>query len=100
MKRQCNLDLGLVTPSVFYHSSRPNKKQPQPLTIFYNGQVAACDVTEVEARAIILCATKQQFMEHKSRISPSSPATGLSMKRSLQRFLEKRKTRAHAISPY
>lgn len=62
----------------------------------------------VQARAIISLASRE--MEESSRKnSPAaaalnspvySAATGLSMKRSLQRFLEKRKSRAHSISPY
>ncbi|KAK6124050.1 hypothetical protein DH2020_042196 [Rehmannia glutinosa] len=121
MKRNCNLELRLVTPSVFSHSSdyndrnhsmydiegsgSPNKKQQ--LTIFYNGRVASCDATELQARTIIFLASKE--MEEKSNNSPGSdpcspvlhsPTTNLSMKRSLQRFLEKRKTRAQAMSPY
>ncbi|KAL6546371.1 hypothetical protein OROMI_022092 [Orobanche minor] len=59
MRRNCNLELQLVTPSVFsnsadYYNGRcnsmseeggsPNEKQP--LTIFYNGRVASCDATE------------------------------------------------------
>ncbi|KAI3455997.1 hypothetical protein Pfo_012660 [Paulownia fortunei] len=124
MKRNCNLELRLVTPSVFslspdyngqYRSmldmegGSPNEKQQ--MTIFYNGRVAACDVTELQARAIILLASRE--MEEKSNNWPGSdscspvlnsplcsPTTGLSMKRSLQRFLEKRNGRAQATSPY
>ncbi|PIN04062.1 hypothetical protein CDL12_23409 [Handroanthus impetiginosus] len=125
MKRNCNLELRLVTPSVFSHSSDhggghnsmldledPSPNEKQKLTIFYNGKVAACDVTELQARAIISLAgreTEDQKSSNSSGSEPSSPAinspiysptTVLSMKRSLQRFLQKRKTRAQAISPY
>ncbi|GFP81160.1 protein tify 5a [Phtheirospermum japonicum] len=65
----------------------------------------------MQARTIIFHASKE--MEGKSNNSPGSspcspvlnspiysPTTSLSMKRSLQRFLEKRKARAQAMSPY
>ncbi|KAL3851496.1 hypothetical protein ACJIZ3_013378 [Penstemon smallii] len=120
MKRNCNLELRLVTPSVFSHSSnyinigqcnsmldlfgeRPNEKQQQqPLTIFYNGRVAVSDVTELQARAIIKLASRENEEKSTSSNEPQlySPVSGLSMKRSLQRFLQKRKTRAEATSPY
>ncbi|KAK2642860.1 hypothetical protein Ddye_024623 [Dipteronia dyeriana] len=99
------------------HNSTPQNQQKQ-LTIFYGGRVCVCDVTEYKARAILMIASRE--MEEKMR-SPSSgsssplpltmsppvtpsiqsqlyspvPPTGLSMKRSLQRFLQKRKHRAY-----
>ncbi|KAK4491576.1 hypothetical protein RD792_002328 [Penstemon davidsonii] len=121
MKRNCNLELRLVTPSVFSHSSNyinnigqcnsmldlfgesPNEKkqpQPQPLTIFYNGRVAVSDVTELQARSIIMLAKSTSPNDHDPHSQLHSPISGLSMKRSLQKFLEKRKTRAEATSPY
>ncbi|KAL0442507.1 UNVERIFIED_CONTAM: protein TIFY 5A [Sesamum latifolium] len=138
MKRNCNLELRLVTPSVFYHSNHYNNAQyhsmsdmmsgspdeKQQLTIFYNGRVATCDVTELQARSIISLA-RREMEDQKSKSSwsgsePSSPVlinspihnnsrtsgsgsgsgSGLSMKRSLQSFLQKRKSRVQAISPY
>ncbi|KAL0305482.1 UNVERIFIED_CONTAM: protein TIFY 5A [Sesamum calycinum] len=135
MKRNCNLELRLVTPSVFYHNAQhramldmmggsPDEKQQ--LTIFYNGRVATCDVTELQARSIISLA-RREMEDEKSKSSlggsgsgsgsePSSPVlisspiqnssqtrgngSGLSMKRSLQSFLQKRRSRVQAISPY
>ncbi|KAL2524448.1 Protein TIFY 5A [Abeliophyllum distichum] len=125
MKRNCNLQLRLVTPSVSFNSTdnngnyhppmldmvsgNSNEKQ-QPLTIFYNGRMlTACDVTELQARSIISLASQEM---EKSNTPPScgplspllqSPLytpTGNSMKRSLQRFLQKRKTRAQEAFPY
>ncbi|KAG9149756.1 hypothetical protein Leryth_012448 [Lithospermum erythrorhizon] len=122
MRRNCNLELRLVPPSLPFNPSGndspsnfmldsfndifPTKQQ---LTIFYNGKTAVCDVTELQARSIISLASQE--MEDRSLISSSSPTTplvqsltpsptGLSMKRSLKRFLEKRKNRAQAASPY
>ncbi|XP_068334438.1 protein TIFY 5A-like [Pyrus communis] len=83
--------------------------EPQ-ITIFYNGQVFVCDVTELQARAIILLATRE--MRGGGTSSRWSSAVllalrsqiygppGVSMKRSLRRFLQKRKQRSQAASPY
>ncbi|KAG9439340.1 hypothetical protein H6P81_019505 [Aristolochia fimbriata] len=97
----------------------------QQITIFYNGRVCVCDVTEIQARAI-LCMAKRETEErlgtlgtHVTKCSSSSepqpplapatspcarprPRAGLSMKKSLERFLEKRKVRIQATSscPY
>ncbi|CAK9162324.1 unnamed protein product [Ilex paraguariensis] len=129
MRRNCNLELRLVPPSVSLQSSdfdehhrqpqpmmnflgeSPNQQQQQQLTIFYNGNISVCDVTELQARNIIWLASRE--MEEKSKTpsgsQPSSPllqspvyspATGLSMKKSLERFLQKRKYRIQATSPY
>ncbi|KAL7129671.1 hypothetical protein ABFS83_13G083300 [Erythranthe nasuta] len=101
MKRNCNSLSGHEYSYQFSNmlnmegDQSPNQKQQQ-LTVFYNGRVAACDVTEFQARAIILLASGEMEDEKRSAI----PTSGLSMKRSLQRFLEKRKTRLHCTSPY
>ncbi|XP_010056897.2 protein TIFY 5B [Eucalyptus grandis] len=132
MRRSCNWQLSLqsasasLSPMDFHHrdrhpdqmevSSRRQEEQQQ-LTIFYDGHVCVCDVTELQARAILVLASREMQERMKatptvtswpnspSRTSPSaelySPTgTGLSMKRSLQRFLQKRKLRFHATSPY
>ncbi|KAM0950688.1 putative transcription factor TIFY family [Dioscorea sansibarensis] len=79
----------------------------QQITIFYGGRMSTCDVTEIQARAII-CMAKRDMDERMARCnnsdagdSSSEPSTqplqlinpGLSMKRSLHHFLEKRKAR-------
>ncbi|XP_062189480.1 protein TIFY 5-like [Phragmites australis] len=100
------------------------------MTIFYHGRVCAVDVTEIQARAIISMASHESSADQLQRgdsgsssaggylrpaaanVAPAaSPravaasvidqvATGLSMKRSLQRFLQKRKARtAAAVAP-
>nr|QZL14045.1 jasmonate ZIM-domain protein 6 [Mentha canadensis] len=120
MKRNCNLELRLVTPSVSFHFANQSHsmlrktedekpEKTQQLTIFYNGKIASCDATELQARAIISVA-RREAEEKKAPGTPCSAAamnspvysaaSGMSMKRSLQRFLEKRKSRALSISPY
>ncbi|GAB4840643.1 hypothetical protein Ancab_021410 [Ancistrocladus abbreviatus] len=96
------------------------RQQQQQMTIFYDGMVRVCDVTEVQARAIIWLASRA--VEERAAISPSlqrqplfspvpaaapppavvaasAPAAPPALKRSLQRFLEKRNHRIHAAAP-
>ncbi|EEF42634.1 conserved hypothetical protein [Ricinus communis] len=138
MRRNCSLELRPVPFSDSGHNHREQQamsvsfllvssfflsvilsespQERQQLTIFYNGRVCVCYVTELQARAILSLASRE--MEDKMKTSllgtptgrsefvsplPSplcSPSTGLSMKRSIQRFLQKRKHRAQATSPY
>ncbi|KAK7284006.1 hypothetical protein RIF29_13757 [Crotalaria pallida] len=134
MRRNCNLELrlfppfesvhrplmeeeGTKSPPQQYNGQLQQQQQHQPLTIFYDGKMCVCDVTELQARSILMLAKKE--MEERVRTptgtgssepySPSlqsphhnlhSPATpGLAMTRSLQRFLQKRKDRIQEASP-
>ncbi|KAH6826224.1 hypothetical protein C2S53_001661 [Perilla frutescens var. hirtella] len=82
--------------------------EKQQLTVFYKGKIAVCDATELQARAIIWLAGREAELNGSPRLeSPAppslasplySPTTGL--KRSLMRFLQTRKTRVQATSPY
>ncbi|XP_074587325.1 protein TIFY 5A [Curcuma longa] len=93
----------------------------QQITIFYNGQICIRNVTELQARAIICMATSEmddqlakekesspsQLLHHRASVRPPLSVEQqllmnpkLPMKRSLQRFLQKRKSRSLAISPY
>lgn len=89
---------------------REQQEQKQ-LTIFYNGRVLVCDVAELQARAILMLASREMEDRLRSPVgsepsasSPISPSqlyspVGLPMKRSLQRFLKKRKHRIQATFP-
>ncbi|KAL9265987.1 TIFY 5A-like protein [Drosera capensis] len=99
--------------------------RPQQMTIFYEGSVSVCDVTELQARAIIGLAAKGAE-ERRTSSSPTTPlpstsapvqvfplvslpvapappdmppGVALSMKRSLQLFLQKRNNRPQAAAP-
>ncbi|KAJ8493334.1 hypothetical protein OPV22_015055 [Ensete ventricosum] len=136
---RCDTELSLSPGGVYHgHSSYSNSsasssrveekaagKAPQPpeqqITMFYNGQICVCDVTEIQAKAIISSAKREmedvEAQKQSSRrqgssfpppdATPSAPTRpppslnrSLSMKRSLQRFLLNRKTRAVDSSPY
>ncbi|XP_022994922.1 protein TIFY 5A-like [Cucurbita maxima] len=121
MEKNCNLELCLSSSSMAssdhdsgdlrrHHPSlhqflddESSKNSHQQMTIFYNGRVCVADFTEDQARAIIMLATRRST----SRRHRSEPCkreggsdSGLSMKRSLQRFLHKRKNRIQSASPY
>ncbi|XP_038721450.1 protein TIFY 5A-like [Tripterygium wilfordii] len=123
--RKCNLELQLhlftdsdhrhmeeesSSRSPVDHQQQQHHQERQKLTIFYNGRVCVCDVTELQARAILSTATREMEETMKtptcsstllssSQLSTSS--SNLSMKRSLQRFLQKRKrNRIQSTSPY
>ncbi|XP_057433144.1 protein TIFY 5A [Lotus japonicus] len=134
MRRNCNLELRLFPSSYdssHHHDNHPmveeSSKSPmqnyfqqqenqRPLTIFYEGKICVADVTEHQAKSILMLAHKKVEEEIRMRTptgaEPStptivqsphhvhSPGTGLSMKRSLQQFLQKRKTRVQEASPY
>ncbi|XP_060179051.1 protein TIFY 5A-like [Lycium barbarum] len=122
MRRNCNLELRLMPPSLSSFSPKncttpyfsmedkesTELEKQQPLTIFHNGKLVVSDATELQAKAIIYRASRE--MEDKTKKTPSpmsepsspllQPQTGLFMKRSLQRFLQKRKNRIQTTSPY
>ncbi|XP_039053001.1 protein TIFY 5A-like [Hibiscus syriacus] len=112
MRRNCNLELGLLPSSYTgdMMEESPENHQQQ-LTIFYNGRVCVCDVTELHAIAILMLANREmdETIKTPTGLEPpsptlkslvNSPSTALAMKRSLQRFLQKRKMRIQATSPY
>ncbi|KAL3715351.1 hypothetical protein ACJRO7_007132 [Eucalyptus globulus] len=117
MVKNCNPDLHLLSSisssssSSSYDecSSKTEQSQvnQQQQAIIYRGRVRPFDLTEFQARAIIWLASRE--MESIAGSSPplkkvhqlwSPLSSGLSMKRSLQRFLQERRKRARAMAPY
>jgi len=62
------------------------------------------NVNVVQAKSILMLANKIKVQEKVKTPtivqSPRQPGSGLSMKRSLQSFLQKRKNRVQEASPY
>ncbi|XP_045805002.1 protein TIFY 5A-like [Trifolium pratense] len=126
MRRKCNLELCLFPtnhPMLQEEEEEEEESEPSPmenqqqasLTIFYDGKMCVTtDVTEFQAKSILMLANKKEQEKVKTPTgsvpttptiveSPHqlySPGPGLSMKRSLQRFLQKRKNRIQETSPY
>ncbi|KAK8966009.1 hypothetical protein KSP40_PGU010904 [Platanthera guangdongensis] len=105
----CNTELCLTAGgSPRSRSNDAGAEQKHAITIFYGGRVCVCDATEIQARAIISMAMREmEETAMKRRVQSFSLRAeaaaqrqdlqllnqGLSMKKSLQRFLQKRKTR-------
>ncbi|XP_038883556.1 uncharacterized protein LOC120074210 [Benincasa hispida] len=81
----------------------------QQIMVFYNGTLSFCDLTELQARAILWVGS--QVRSSNARSNPEwwslqMPRNGngnaaFSIKKSLQRFLQRRKTRRmRSMSPY
>ncbi|KAL3360859.1 hypothetical protein AABB24_014015 [Solanum stoloniferum] len=122
MRRNCNLELRLMPPSLStfspnncnntsYFSMEEDKEstelenKSQPLTIFYNGKLVVSHVTDLQAKAIIYLASREIEEKTNKTSSPmSEPSSPLlqpqTVKKSLQRFLQKRKNRIETTSPY
>ncbi|XP_030546548.1 protein TIFY 5A [Rhodamnia argentea] len=116
MGKNCNLDLHLLSSisssssssSSSYDESSSTTQQShlnqQQLAILYKGRVRPFDLTEFQARAIIWLASREVESSSPPPLKKtplwSPSASGLSMKRSLQRFLQERRKRARAMSPY
>ncbi|XP_058767851.1 protein TIFY 5A-like [Vicia villosa] len=123
MRRNCNLELCLYPPYVSHRNHMVEEKdsdmssmqnEQQPLTIFYDGKMCVIDVTEFQAKSILMLANEkvEEIVKTPKGSEPSTPTTvesphqlyspghALSMKMSLQRFLQKRKIRIQQASPY
>ncbi|KAL6201197.1 hypothetical protein ACLB2K_024912 [Fragaria x ananassa] len=133
MSRSCNLELVLSLSSSdecssslesLHQQSCQDLQQQQQLTIFYNGVMCTCDVTELQARAILCVANNElgkivvktsttsslipsgsyELSSPSAHYSPPCTsrvaAGGLSIKKSLRKFLQKRKHRSQATHPY
>ncbi|CAL9137844.1 unnamed protein product [Musa acuminata var. zebrina] len=80
-------------------------QQQQQITIFYDGRICTCQVTEMEARNIISMAEREmddqmrKKNEQSSLLSPQQKpdSAELSMIRSLHQFLQNRKSRLSAL---
>ncbi|KAI3448718.1 hypothetical protein Pfo_005383 [Paulownia fortunei] len=109
MRRNCNLNFQILasdapsSPSSFF--SQLVCSDQNQISILYS------DATEVQAITILWLARREmeeKYNMSKSKINPGSPSQqlqlhctrGLSLKKSLQKFLQKRKDRIQASMPY
>ncbi|KAI3694132.1 hypothetical protein L1987_77093 [Smallanthus sonchifolius] len=69
------------------------------MTIFFNGTVSVLDVTPNQAESIIKLAESLNSVS-KNVVEPIRNDMPMSRKRSLRRFLEKRKERHVSLTPY
>ncbi|KAF7842872.1 protein TIFY 5A [Senna tora] len=75
------------------------EQQQQKLTIFYDGKICVSDVTDLQARWILMAANRE--MEERVKTpNANQEMYSPTMKRSLQAFLQKRRSRIQEASPY
>ncbi|KAG2290964.1 hypothetical protein Bca4012_006906 [Brassica carinata] len=124
MENNCDLELRLFPTSSYDESdtsvvesrscgnSLSKEEESQRITIFYSEKMCvSSNVAHLQAKSIILIASRE--MEERSSSNGSDPRNRLtrlhhhqlpnpkaSMKRSLQSFLQKRRIRIQAASPY
>ncbi|XP_024008797.1 protein TIFY 5A [Eutrema salsugineum] len=110
MHKNCDLELRLFPTSSYKSDSNTSvvesrssqlKEESQRITIFYNGQMCvSSDVTKLQAKSIISIASREMEERSSRFYNQLSTNPKASMKKSLQSFLQKRKIRIQATSPY
>ncbi|KAG2306583.1 hypothetical protein Bca52824_026331 [Brassica carinata] len=78
-------------------ATRTNKK----INAFYNGEVREYDLVETKIRAVIEMASKERDITalELAPVRLESPLV-FSVKRSVERFLKRRKKRSKCVTPY
>ncbi|KAL9256993.1 TIFY 9-like protein [Drosera capensis] len=79
-----------------------NDMETAPMTVFYDGVVRIYDLPRHRAQAIVKIAAEASSKNGLPKITRDAPHGDMPIARrkSLQRFLEKRKERLIAVSPY
>ncbi|KAH0850031.1 hypothetical protein HID58_091036 [Brassica napus] len=105
----CSLDLCLSSVTSSLQSCRRDSKVSQSLATrtkeinaFYSGRVREYDLVEIQIRAVIEMASKERDITalELAPVRLESPLV-FSVKRSVERFLEKRKKRSkYVATPY
>ncbi|KAJ4894284.1 hypothetical protein Rs2_21078 [Raphanus sativus] len=105
----CSLDICLSPLSSSLQSCCQDSKASQSLATkpkknnaFYNGEVREYDLVETQIRRVIEMARSKEHDITALELAPvrlESPLV-FSVKRSVERFLEKRKRRSKCVTPY
>ncbi|XP_022140147.1 protein TIFY 5A-like [Momordica charantia] len=102
----CNLELCLSPPpappssaTAAESTTTSTSDHHHPMVNYHHG-FPVTDLTELQARAIIIGATRQMEERKTTCRTRSAEEKSSSMKRSLQRFLQKRKHRIQTLTPY
>ncbi|CDP06840.1 unnamed protein product [Coffea canephora] len=115
MMRKCTLELPLSPASAssestdFHSQSEACSSRRDQITVLHNMRsVCICDATELQA-IIILWLARREVDDKLSSFTGAVPSimkvqlhssSGLSLRKSLQRFLQKRKDRIQSATPY
>ncbi|XP_022941937.1 uncharacterized protein LOC111447151 [Cucurbita moschata] len=109
MGREFSLELCLCPSSPAIPMMAMPLNHQKQIMVFNNGTASVCDLTELQVRAILGIASqernssKSQWWSNPERLSLQMPNgnAGFSIKKSLQRFLQRRNTRRiRSMYPY
>ncbi|KAJ8574383.1 hypothetical protein K7X08_026188 [Anisodus acutangulus] len=95
--------LPVFSPISRLHCGSENGTKNGPLTIFYDGMVLVFDVSSDEADDIIKFAERLKIMDafsSRKQLFVGTSDLPLARRKSLVRFLQKRKERLTMVSPY
>ncbi|CAH2053035.1 unnamed protein product [Thlaspi arvense] len=96
--KNCSLDLCLSPVT----SSLQSFRRDSTINAFYNEKLREYDLVEIQIRAVIEMAASKERETTALELAPVSLGLpfGSSVKRSVKRFLEKRKKKSKTVTPH